>query len=74
VERPQFLAWTGNTLGIKAIHVWKLKPWDGGTLVRTEESWEGVLVRIFRGRMQKTLQDSINAGLRYMKHEAEKKV
>ncbi len=48
VERPRTLAWTGNTFGIKAVHVWWLEPKDGQTIVRTEESWEGLLPRIFR--------------------------
>ena len=26
VARPRTLAWTGNTLGINAIHVWRLEP------------------------------------------------
>lgn len=73
VVPPQFLAWTGNTLGIKAVHVWKLESLDSGTLVNTEESWDGLLVRILRGRMQQMLENSINAGLEYLKAEAEEK-
>lgn len=73
MERARFLAWTGKTLGIKAIHIWRMEPQDGHTLVRTEESWEGFVVRMFRGRMQKTLENAINAGLRYLKVEAERR-
>ncbi|HSD58429.1 MAG TPA: SRPBCC family protein [Methanotrichaceae archaeon] len=73
VERPRTLAWTGNTFGIKAFHVWRLEPKDGKTIVRTEESWEGLLPRIFRGSMQKMLQRSIDAGLSYLKAEAERR-
>ena len=73
VERPRTLAWTGKTFGIKAIHVWRLEPKDGKTIVRTEESWEGLLPRIFRGSMQKMLQRSIDAGLSYLKAEAERR-
>ncbi len=72
VEPPRFLAWTGNTLGIKAVHVWKLESLNNETLVSTEESWEGLLARIFRGRMQQTLENSIKAGLQYLKAEAER--
>jgi hypothetical protein len=35
VERPRLLAWTGKTLGIKAIHYWHFEPRDGKTFVRT---------------------------------------
>jgi Polyketide cyclase / dehydrase and lipid transport len=41
VEQPRLIAWTGKTLGIKAIHFWHLEPRDGKTFVRTEESYEG---------------------------------
>jgi hypothetical protein len=71
VERPRLLAWTGRTLGIHAVHVWQLDPQDGDTLVSTRESWEGLVVRIFRRWMQKQLQDAIDAGLRYLKVAAE---
>lgn len=53
VERPRLLAWTGKTFGVSAIHVYRLEPRDGHTSVRTEESWEGLLARIFGGLMQK---------------------
>ena len=71
VERLRALAWTGRSLGINAVHVWRLEPRDGKTVVRTEESWEGLLVRIFRGPMQKMLQRAIDAGLLHLKAEAE---
>lgn len=73
VERLRTLAWTGRSLGINAVHVWRLEPRDGKTVVRTEESWEGPLVRIFRGPMQKMLQRAIDAGLRHLKAEAERR-
>jgi uncharacterized protein YndB with AHSA1/START domain len=73
VERPWLLAWTGKTFGVNAIHVWRLESRDGSTIVRTEESWEGLVARIFRGPMRKTLETAINAGLRYLKAEAERR-
>ena len=39
------------------------------TIVRTEESWEGVVTRIFRARMQRMLQNAIDSGLRNLKTE-----
>jgi hypothetical protein len=73
VERPRLLAWTGKTLGIHAVHVWRLDPQDGDTLVKTEESWEGLVVRIFRRMMQKQLDQAINAGLGHLKAAAEQR-
>ncbi|HMK53404.1 MAG TPA: SRPBCC family protein [Methanobacteriaceae archaeon] len=72
VEPPHILAWTGRIMGINAIHIWKIEPVDGKTMVKTEESWEGALSRIMKGRMQKMLQESLNSGLEYLKTEAER--
>jgi hypothetical protein len=38
-----------------------------------ETVWEGLPVRIFRGRMQKTLEESIEPGLGRLKAEAERR-
>jgi uncharacterized protein YndB with AHSA1/START domain len=73
VERPNLIVWTGKTLGIDAVHVWRFEPRDSGTLVRTEESWAGLLPRLLRGRMQKALQESLDNGLPRLKAEAERR-
>jgi uncharacterized protein YndB with AHSA1/START domain len=73
VERPRVIAWTGKTLGISAAHVYLLNAHDGETAVRTEESYDGVLARLFRGRMQKMLKGSLDAGLQHLKEEAERR-
>ena len=72
VEPPLLIAWTGNTLGIKAIHVWRLKAQNGSTLVRTEESYDGLVARILRRALQKTLDGVLERGLRYLKAEVER--
>jgi hypothetical protein len=72
VERPRLIAWTGKTLGIKAIHFWHLEARDGKTFVRTEESYEGLPARVFRGPLQKTLDRALADGLRYLKAEVER--
>ena len=74
VQPPDEIAWTGKTMGIKAVHVWQLEDRDGKTLIRTEESWDGLIVKLFKKSMQRTLQGSIDAGLEYLKAEAEKRV
>jgi uncharacterized protein YndB with AHSA1/START domain len=71
VEPPRVIAWTGKTLGIDAIHVYTLEPDDGGTVVRTEESYEGLVARLLRRSLQKTLDRALADGLRYLKTEAE---
>jgi hypothetical protein len=72
VERPRLIAWTGKTLGIKAIHFWHLDPRNGGTFLRTEESYEGLVTRLFRRPIQKTLDRALADGLRYLKAEVER--
>jgi hypothetical protein len=73
IEHLRFLAWTGKTLGINAIHVWQLDSLEGKTIVRTEESWEGLIVRIFRRSLQKMLEKTTDDGLRHLKAEAERR-
>lgn len=71
VEPPRLIAWTGTTLGIKAIHFWWLEPRDGKTFVRTNESYEGLVTRFFRRSIQKALDRGPADELRYLKAEAE---
>lgn len=71
VEPPRLIAWTGKTLGIDAIHVWYLEPRGDATLVRTAESYEGLVARLLRGSLQKTLDRALADGLRALKSEVE---
>lgn len=73
VDPPRLIGWTGKTMTLNAVHVWRLEPSHGGTLVTTEESWEGLLARVLRGRLQKTLQKSLASGLGALKAEVEKR-
>ncbi len=74
VEPPRLLAWTGKGFGVLAVHVWRIEAGGGATTsVRTEESWEGLLSRMFRGPFQKALKKSIDSGLTYLKAEAERR-
>jgi uncharacterized protein YndB with AHSA1/START domain len=73
VERPGLIGWTGKSLGLRAVHVWRLESQGERTLVKTEESFAGLPARIFRGRMQKMLQRELDDGLRHLKAEAERR-
>ncbi len=72
VDNPKTLAWKGKTMGIKAVHLWNIDFIDEKTVVTTEESWDGIIVRLMKGTMQKSLQKSIDAGLEYLKIESER--
>ena len=73
VEAPRRIAWSGTSFGIKAIHVHTLEPQNGGTLVRTEESYDGLVARLFHGLLQKTLDKTLRGGLEHLKAEAERR-
>jgi hypothetical protein len=73
IERPRLIAWTGRTFGIKAVHVHRLEPRGEETVVHSEESWEGLPVRLFRRRMQRTLDEAVGPGLEHLKAEAERR-
>jgi hypothetical protein len=73
IEPPRYIAWRGRTLTIDAYHEWWLQPRDGGTHVRTEESFSGLVARLVRGTLQKTLDKSLEDGLRHLKWEAERR-
>ena len=73
VESPRRIAWTGTTFGIRAIHVHTFEPRAGGTLVRTEESYDGLVARLFRRRLQSVLDATLEDELQHLKAEAERR-
>ena len=73
VEPPRLIAWSGTTFGIKAVHVHRLDERDDATIVTSEESWDGLLVRLLRRRLAKTLDESVRSGLQHLKAEAERR-
>jgi len=73
VEPPSRIAWTGKTFGIRAIHVHTLEGRDGETVVRTEESYDGLVARIFKGPLKKTLDRALRDGLERLKLETERR-
>jgi uncharacterized protein YndB with AHSA1/START domain len=73
VESPHEIAWTGSTMGIKAVHVFRFQASDGGTLARSEESWEGLIARLLKGYSRKTLDKGIRSVLSHLKAEAERR-
>jgi hypothetical protein len=73
VEPPRIVRWRGRTMSIRAIHEWRLEPKDGGTAVETEETFYGLLARLLRGPIQKTLDKSLADGLEHLKREAERR-
>jgi uncharacterized protein YndB with AHSA1/START domain len=73
VEPPRRIKWRGRTMSINAVHEWRLEASHGGTRVETEESFSGLIARLFRRQLQKTLDKSLHDGLEHLKREAERR-
>jgi uncharacterized protein YndB with AHSA1/START domain len=71
IEAPSRIVWSGKTFGIKAVHVWKFERRNDGTHVYTEESFDGLIVKLFPGLMRKMLAKALDQGVRALKEEAE---
>lgn len=72
VEPKRRIVWTGKILGIRAVHVWTFEEQAEGVLVRTEESFEGLLARLFTKSMRRMLASSLAKGLEALKTECER--
>jgi hypothetical protein len=73
VDPPHELTWTGKTMGIKAIHVFRFEARDGSTLARSEESWEGLIATLLKGWSRRTLKKGIEDVLSHLKAESERR-
>jgi hypothetical protein len=74
IESPRYISWHGRTLSIKAYHEWWLEPRDGGTHVKTEETFRGLLARLLRAPLQKTLDKSFQDGVEQLKRAVEQRL
>lgn len=72
VDAPHRIGWSGRSMGINAFHVHTLDDGDGRTVVRTEESYDGLIARLFSGRLRKMLDEALRDGLLHLKTEAER--
>jgi hypothetical protein len=73
VDPVRAIAWTGRTMGIRAVDVFRLTPRDGGTAVAQDESWSGLAPRLFPTGLHRRLHADITAGLAELKAEAERR-
>lgn len=67
------IAWSGKTMGIRAIHVWALSQDGDSTRVHTEESFQGLIVHLLARRMKSELSKALKQGLGALKSEAERR-
>ena len=72
VDRPRELGWSGKAMGIQAIHVWRFESRGGGSVASMEESFDGLLAKLLRARLQRQLDDTTAKGLQALKETAER--
>jgi len=65
--------WTGRTTGAYAIHNWTLSPQDNLTIVKVEESLQGLLPTLFRHYFQQNLDKGMLKNLKELQVAAETK-
>ena len=61
-----------STFGIRARHVGEVKDLDGSTHVKTVESFEGWLARLFPGLIRKMLRQALDGAIGSLKAEFER--
>lgn len=71
IEAPGHIGWTGSMMGIRAAHVFWFEPKDGGTLARSAESFDGLLVKLLKGYSRRRLEQALRDVLAQLKVEAE---
>ncbi|MDI1256270.1 MAG: SRPBCC family protein [Flavobacterium sp.] len=64
--------WTGKTIGLLAIHNWKLEQDNDGTLLSVEESMQGLLAIVFKKSFNSNLEKGMLHWLGLLKKECEK--
>ncbi len=70
----KIISWTGNSIGMKAIHIWKFEKQGNKTKVITEESLSGWFPRILKIFKKDFLDESLTKALETLKIEAERQV
>lgn len=70
----QMIGWTGESLGMQAVHIWLLESRKDGTQVTTRESLSGWLAKLLKLFDPGFLEKSLTASLQVLKNQAEGKI
>lgn len=73
VEPQHQIGWTGDSLGMFAIHNWTFEAQQQSTKVTTEESLSGWMARLLKLFDSNFLEKSLAAALQTLKTEVEKR-
>lgn len=71
VKSKSMFGWTGTTFGASAIHNWTFVEINGKTMVKVEESLQGVFPRLFRSYFQRNLDSGVITNLEELKAASE---
>ena len=71
VEAKTKFGWTGKTIGASAIHNWFFSFENGKTLIKVEESLQGVFPKLFKNYFQKNLDKGVELNLKELKSASE---
>ncbi len=72
LEQGRCIGWTGNSVGMRAVHIWTLEPQGEGVRVATEESLSGWLAQIMKIFDPNFLEKSLESSLQVLKARAER--
>lgn len=72
LEPGHRIGWSGLSLGMRAVHLWELRPEDEGTRVITQESLSGWLARLLSFFDREYLDKSLDSALAELKSRAER--
>lgn len=71
IEPMKEFGWTGKTFGASAVHNWYFTEVDNKTVVKVEESLQGVLPRLLKNNFQKNLDKGVQRNLDELKRASE---
>ncbi|MDQ3051626.1 MAG: SRPBCC family protein [Bacteroidota bacterium] len=72
-EPYTLFGWSGNAIGLSAVHNWKIVELNKRTEVHVEESMEGILAKLFKKAMNKKVDTSLDKWLTLLKDHCEHK-
>lgn len=72
VDQPNRIGWTGDSIGMHAVHNWTLEPAGSSTRVTSEESISGWLASVLKLFDRNFLNKSLEKSLQTLKTQAEK--
>ncbi len=73
VEPGRTIGWTGDSIGMRAVHIWHFEPRGDQTHVLTEESLSGWFPRLLKLFSPAFLENSLAASLQTLKSQAERR-